>query len=169
MTQPVVRLKALTFKAKRVLGGPYLEIKKFPFYVGRKSHRTSMIFPWSKKNHTDLARPDNDLNIREPSQTHHISREHFFIDLRDDGLFLVDQGSICGTIVQDKKIGGSRTRGECPLRDHDVVRVGLPTSPYVFEVLIEPGIEGQKPDEKRVRDEESERAGESENQRTEEY
>jgi pSer/pThr/pTyr-binding forkhead associated (FHA) protein len=61
-----------------------------------------------------------------------ISREHFLIDYDGQSLTLVDRGSVCGTIVQGKQIGGNRSGGRTVLQDGDEIIIGTTASPYRF-------------------------------------
>ena len=79
----------------------------------------------------------NDVYLLEPSaELLQISREHFAIQYEGDQLFVVDRGSVCGTIVAGKQIGGNRVGGRTELRSGDVIIVGTSTSEYVFRFEI---------------------------------
>lgn len=138
MLHPVIRLKALTAEAVEVLGDRYLQIERLPFLVGRESRRNvnSRAF-YNQERRLQRESPTNDLYIREDSPFHNISREHFLIDFSQDELVLVDRGSVCGTIVEGKSIGGNRAGGECRLQNQDVIIVGTSRSPYVFKILVD--------------------------------
>ena len=109
-------------------------------------------FPWFKERRSKAVEPNNDLYIREFSELHHLSREHFLMDWRDGELVLVDRGSACGTIVEGKPIGGERYGGECALEHHDVIIAGTSSSPYVFKVCIEDLTALEKSDVTRMMD-----------------
>lgn len=68
----------------------------------------------------------------------HIATEHFLIDRVGDQFFVVDRGSVCGTIVAGKQIGGSRTGGQTELRHGDVIMVGTSISEYAFRFEVMP-------------------------------
>ncbi len=65
-----------------------------------------------------------------------ISREHFAIEYADDQFLLIDPGSVCGTIVAGKQVGGNLTGGQTELRSGDELIVGTDESPYVFRFEI---------------------------------
>lgn len=141
MALPVVKLIAMTPEAEQALGGKSLTIENFPFRVGRESRSIPFRFPWPKERRTTQKIkgivPNNELYIREPSQVHNLSREHFLLDWEDDTLRLVDRGSVCGTMVDGRIVGGNRSRGECTVKTNDVIIAGPSTSPYVFKVALE--------------------------------
>jgi hypothetical protein len=49
-----------------------------------------------------------------------------------DQFFVVDRGSVWGTIVAGGQIGGNRTGGRTGLRDGDSITVGTAGSEYIF-------------------------------------
>ena len=53
--------------------------------------------------------------------------------------------SACGTIVNDRRIGGNRTGGRVELRDRDVIVLGGATSPFVFTFVTEPRVSDAMP------------------------
>ncbi|MBI4161973.1 MAG: FHA domain-containing protein, partial [Acidobacteria bacterium] len=108
-------LRALTPAARRALGGETFVLGRFPFRVGRQDHPP----------HDEGASPErasgkagraSDFGIREAGSRKFLSRDHFLIDLRPDGRFvLVDRGSALGTIVEGRLVGGHRRGGETEL------------------------------------------------------
>jgi hypothetical protein len=128
------RLIALTEPARRCLRGDFIVLDPFPFKIGRES-RT----PGGDGAPTGLERrqgnraPFNHLYICENEQVVHVSREHFQIEVEDGEYFLTDRGSLNGTIVEGRPIGGDRTGGRAHLQDHHVIIVGSDTSPFVFK------------------------------------
>ena len=140
MALPTVKFIAMTPEAELALGGKSLTLGGFPFRVGRESRAIPFRFPWPKERRTNRTPkgivPNNELYIREPSQVHNLSREHFLIDWKDRKLVLIDRGSVCGTMVDGKIIGGNRNRAECIINTNDVIIAGPSTSPYVFKVSI---------------------------------
>ena len=48
----------------------------------------------------------NDLYLVDPTRADvlHISREHFVIEYTDNQFFLVDRGSVCGTLVAGQQV-----------------------------------------------------------------
>jgi len=48
----------------------------------------------------------------------------------------VDRGSVCGTIVEGRVLGGARTGGRVQVHDQDVIIVGTSASPFVFKLRL---------------------------------
>ena len=118
--QPVqmTALVALTEMAKRALGDkPEVRITRFPFNVGR-------------------ALQLNDAPLVDAPRAKQISREHFVVDRADDGYWLIDRNSACGTIVAGTQIGGERRGGRIQLRDGDLITIGNGKSPYTYRFQI---------------------------------
>jgi pSer/pThr/pTyr-binding forkhead associated (FHA) protein len=134
---------ALTVEAEHALGGcADVQCTQFPFNVGRQSrhggvNRRATDGDASRARGADST---NDLNLIESSSnTQHISRGHFAIELLDGRFYLIDRGSACGTIVSGKRVGGNRTWGRTELQDGDEVIVGTHRSPYIFRFGVLPG------------------------------
>lgn len=138
MTGQRAVLRAVTPEAGRALGADTLVVDRFPFRVGRESRleKLSWLTAERREDHNPLA--SNDLYILENGPTRNVSREHFQITRGVDGSFQVeDLGSICGTIVGQRNIGGHHSRGSCPLEDGSTIVVGTPGSPFVFKFNLE--------------------------------
>ena len=139
-TTSVVRVIARTENARQALGMAELSIKRLPFSVGRESRSSEALisvdrrYPFSSKI--------NDLYLPESTRQHYVSREHFRIDFAQGVFILTDRGSVCGTIVNGKTIGGHRGGGHTDLHDGDEIIVGDPASPFIFEFRIDGGSEG---------------------------
>lgn len=121
----VVELVGLTKYARVALGSKPLTVLYFPFRIGRLS-RTDLVT--SAKQ--DLLLPDN--------QPYSVSRSHVAFEKVDEKVFLVDQDSRCGTIVDNTPIGkrnGAVTRVELGLGPH-VVAVGGADSPFLFQATV---------------------------------
>lgn len=130
-------LAAMTPEAKESIGGTQVEIRAFPFRVGRESRKMT----WtpkgiiSERRHPDR-QPNNDLYLTEKSDPMNVSREHFLIDAQGEGYVLVDRDSTCGTIVEGKTVGGQTKGGRTELHDGDVIIVGTSNSPFVFQFRV---------------------------------
>ena len=85
----------------------------------------------------EVVPPLNDTYLVEATQRHHVSGEHFRIDFTQGKFVLTDRGSMCGTTVNGKTIGGQRRGGHTELHDHDEIAVGDATSPLVFDFCVE--------------------------------
>ena len=132
-------LKALTAEMDLAFHGPHLQIDTFPFKIGRecRARRNHTPPPGVTERRTGRKPPNNDLYILETGNRVFVSREHLLLERRDEGFFLVDLFSSCGTIVESVYIGGDHKGGETRLEHNDVVIVGTANSPYLFKVLME--------------------------------
>ena len=129
----MARLTALTEDARQAIGGPEIKLHRFPFRVGRECRAVPGYIAAAERR-LGMSDPNNDLYIAERSDLHNVSREHFAIERNDDGrYFLTDRRSVLGTVVEGHVLGGNRVGGVCELRDHDVVIIGNPTSPFIFK------------------------------------
>jgi pSer/pThr/pTyr-binding forkhead associated (FHA) protein len=133
-----VRLIPLSDAARRVIGGEFLAIDRFPFRVGRESRSILGRMASEIERRLGNAPQVNDLYIVEHplDQFHHVSREHFLIDVENDRYYLADRGSVCGTTVAGRVVGGNRGGGRVELHDQDVIVVGTTESPFVFRFDI---------------------------------
>ena len=128
-------LRALTPEAHQALGGDGLAIPRLPFRVGRESRRPLTKLAMSIERRLGTTPTLNDLYITEQGNRIQVSRIHFLIDATDEGFFLLDRGSACGTIVNDMVVGGDRTGGRVRLFNDDVITVGSASSPFVFQFM----------------------------------
>jgi pSer/pThr/pTyr-binding forkhead associated (FHA) protein len=131
------RLIALTDQARRALRGDFLIIDRLPFRIGRESRLGTddrPPNPGKERRHAGLS--VNDLYIIEEGGVLHVSREHFLIEEIMGEYFLVDRGSLNGTIVEGRAIGGDRRGGRLHIQDHHVIIVGSSTSPFVFKFRV---------------------------------
>ena len=108
-------------------------LARLPFKIGRESRSMLTRLSNSLDRRIGSVPQVNDIYIDERDRFVHVSREHLLIDVNEDGYFLVDRGSVCGTIVAGRQVGGERLGGRIQLRDHDVIIVGTAASPYVFK------------------------------------
>jgi len=135
MTNANAFLKPLTPEAEAGLGTKLYQITRFPFRVGRESRgKRELHYPNSRRFMDSMQ--NNDLYLVEMKQPLNISREHFQIEQRDDGFFIVDRGSACGTLVEGIAIGGERKGGRHPLLSGDVIIVGASESRYIFKFIL---------------------------------
>ena len=139
------KLLPLTDEACRAVPDGEISITAFPFRVGRDGrayvHRLGLdaVGRLTGERRHGTAPGLNDVYLVEQadSGTCHVSREHFLIDVDDDGEFyVVDRGSECGTLVGDRAIGGGQGGGRAPLRGQDTITVGTGASPFVFQFFI---------------------------------
>ena len=134
MSETAAFLKALTPESKASLGSQLIKIPKYPFRVGRESRETgNSLFPNSRRRHDSS--PNNDLYLLDPGKVLNISREHFQIEQRNGGFFLVDRNSMCGTVVEGETIGKGRNGGEKLLNNGDVIIVGTSDSKQILKFV----------------------------------
>ena len=81
--------------------------------------------------------PNNDLYLVEEGEPMNVSREHFLIDRDEEGFFLQDRGSTCGTLVEGERVGADGQLGRAALADHHVIVVGTSLSRYIFKFRLE--------------------------------
>lgn len=148
MTPPsaVATLVALTPAAKLALGGgDEVLIGNYPFKVGRESRSSNPPRTLITELRLSVEPPLNDVYLLEPrwSDLFYISREHFTIEQLGSRWFLVDRGSVCGTLVAGRLIGGDRAGGRTELRPGDVIVVGGVGSEYAFRFEIAADIENR--------------------------
>jgi pSer/pThr/pTyr-binding forkhead associated (FHA) protein len=136
MTETAAFLKALTPEAKVSLGSDLLKIPRFPFRVGRESRvQEAPRFQNSRRRSDSIF--TNDLYLIDQGKLLNISREHFQIEWRDSMFFLVDRGSVCGTLVEGVTVGKGRNGGEKQLKNGDVIIVGTSESRLAFKFVTQ--------------------------------
>ena len=130
-TSPTVfRLVARTEDAVRILGMVEICIERLPFKVGRENRTAVMKLVMFVERRLGRAPPTNDIYVVDPD--HRVSPEHFLIDFTQGKFVLTDRGSVCGTTVNGKTIGGDRRGGHTELHDEDEIVIGNAASPFVF-------------------------------------
>jgi hypothetical protein len=136
---PIAWLKTLTFEARHALGGDLVPIRALPFRAGRENREKTLprIGAQAEDRRTGVAPPNNDIYLRGAAET--ISREHFEISHRHDGFFLTDRGSLAGTYVEGRLIGGNREPETSQLADGDIIVVGPGTSGLVYKFVLAVG------------------------------
>ena len=113
-------MRGLTPQANRALAESVVEIRKFPFRVGR-----------------DNPLSENDLTIPDHSPLQ-VSRQHLELIERDGRIGVVDRGSQLGTLVDGRPLGGARGfPGPLFLSaDSSVIVLGDRRSGFSFELKI---------------------------------
>ena len=124
----------MTPEARAAVGRDEVILNTFPFRVGRESRfRIVDGEVRSLERRGATAKANNELYLLDRGELLNISREHFQIETVGEGAFeLIDRGSRCGTIVDDKQVGGEDAGGRVPLRDGSVIIVGTRDAPFVF-------------------------------------
>jgi pSer/pThr/pTyr-binding forkhead associated (FHA) protein len=135
-TTPILR--ALSEESRNAMQRDEREIGHVPYRVGRERRVALVAGEYrSIERRESSAAPTNDLYLLDTGEKLNVSREHFQIEQEPDGGYvLVDRGSACGTIVDDQPVGGHDEGGRCPLKNGSTIRVGVRSSPYLFEFVI---------------------------------
>ncbi len=124
----VLKISGLNRVSKQVLFGKTLTIRHFPFTIGRSSSAYDASFRG----------PDFLIFEHAPG---HVSRQHLSIELLDGRIFVADETSRFGSLINGEQLGknaGGKER--IPLRyGRNVVKLGGRSSPFVFEMEITPG------------------------------
>lgn len=130
----------MTSEAQEAIQGDSIKLNKFPFRIGRESRvNTAVGSVRYKERRKKTTPPNNDLYIRDTGKNLNISRVHLQIEKKEDGTYdIVDRGSTCGTIVDNRVVGGRDKGGRCPLKDGHVIMIGSSKSPFIFKFLVPP-------------------------------
>lgn len=117
--------------------GDLICISRFPYKIGRESRVTKIDGRLERieRLKKDDSPPNNDLYLVDRGHCLNISREHFQIEKRENGYFLVDRGSACGTKIAGVNVGGDDMGGSAELHDGDIIAVGAVGTPYVFRFI----------------------------------
>lgn len=121
-------LRADTPKAKRLLNNmEEMEIKNFPFRVGRFTKRT-----------TDKLFHKNDLYLLD-KPPYSVSRSHFEIIRKDEKYYFCDRGSKLGTIVNRTRIGAKKDNLAtiCLDKKENTIMLGNKTDNVRFSIIID--------------------------------
>ena len=121
-----VTLLPLTDKATEAVPADGLRLPCSPYRVGRA--------PAPGESSLD----QNDLLLAD-EQPFRVSRNHFSIEIRADGVYVHDRGSYLGTLVNGNHIGGNHQTGSALLApgENEVV-VGSKHSPFRYCVRVAP-------------------------------
>jgi pSer/pThr/pTyr-binding forkhead associated (FHA) protein len=128
----------VTVEAAAALGGKTeVPLTRFPFKFGRESRLSREAV--STEQRLGRVADVNDFYLKEPATAEmlQISRDHFSIERAGDEFFVVDRGSVAGTIVGGRRIGGHRQGGRTPLKAGDEIVVGGSSSRYVFRFAVQ--------------------------------
>ncbi|MDH5749807.1 MAG: cyclic nucleotide-binding domain-containing protein, partial [Rhodospirillales bacterium] len=110
------------------IGGQGIKIEKIPFKVGRR--------PFEK----EATKIGDDYLSLHYSDSHHISINHFVIDVDPNGVLIVrDLKSHLGTMLNNERISRFDEFIEAPLKKGpNMVVAGGENSPFRFTILVEP-------------------------------
>jgi len=131
-----IALVSLTAQAQHALDGVIrFVISDVPFRVGRENRRglKRLTAPFQRRSR--MRWQANDLDLRVGENRFGVSPEHFAIHLSQHGFYLIDRGSICGTLVNGALVGGNRKGGRAPLGAGDIITVGSESSPFLFQFM----------------------------------
>ena len=131
-------LRPLTDEAHKAMQRDKRLITHVPYRVGRE-RRVALINGeyHSMERRASSQPPNNELYLLDLGEKLNVSREHLQIEQEEDGRYvLIDRGSACGTIVDDQPVGGHDHGGRWPLHNGSTIRVGISSSPYLFEFVI---------------------------------
>ncbi len=120
--------------AKQSLDYAELEVKTFPFKVGR--------YTLGHQRSNDIL-SDNDFFIKEDSTPYYVSKNHFLIDKVDENIVIIDRGSRLGVIVDGKKVDDSQILKTNGLTE---IIVGSSFSPFSYKVEIKGTLKRIYPD-----------------------
>lgn len=139
---PKAMLQALTPEALEAVPpaarqGAMVVIHSFPFKVGRESRvvKINGRLESIERPKKDNSAPTNDIYLIDRGYRLNISREHFEIRCEGREYRLVDRGSACGTRVGDSEVGGDDHGGVIPLRDGDIIAIGVAGTPYTYRFV----------------------------------
>ncbi len=124
----------MTAEARDSVGNKAVPIEHFPYRIGRDLRdplRTASRFFHERRRSEDTG--PNDLYLHESGRRHRISREHLLIGRQQDGFYIEDRQSACGTLVDGEQLGGKREGGRRPLVSGDVILLGGKHSPFAFK------------------------------------
>lgn len=136
-TQPsegnlIVKISGLNKISRDALFDNKLIIRHFPFLIGKT-------FPGQA---VSFSGPDFLIAEDDPG---HISRNHLSIELRNGQIYLADEASRFGSMVNDKRLGKNiGGLDSVPLKyGKSVVRMGGRSSPFIFEFEVNKNSEGK--------------------------
>ncbi len=141
---PKAVLKAMTEEAKhsiikREFSQDIIPIYDYPFKIGREA-RIQFVngeVVLQERHKLSGQEPNNDVYLLDNGEYLQISREHCSIVKNEDGSYILyDRGSACGSMVNDIKVGGEDHSASAPLKDGDIISLGIENSPYKFKFII---------------------------------
>ena len=141
---PKAVLKAMSEEAKhsiikREFAQDIIPIYNYPFKIGREA-RVQFVngeVVLQERHKLSGQEPNNDVYLLDNGEYLQISREHCSIIKNEDGTYtLHDRGSACGSMVNDTKVGGEDHQASAPLKDGDIISLGIENSPYKFKFII---------------------------------
>lgn len=126
-----VTILANSRRAHQSLPANGVVVNKFPFRIGRAG------------SDDDGPLDNNDLVLQD-SHPYTVSRNHFAIERRSEGFFIVDRGSRVGTTVNGVHIGGKSESSEASLRSgENSLHIGARGSHFRLHIRIEPVTKGR--------------------------
>ena len=125
-----------------------IPIWKFPFRIGRESRveidEHGHIVVKERFKHGVPSAPTNDIYLIDFGEKLQISRDHLQIEQEEGRYFVVDDGSKCGTGINDQRIGADSDMERVEIADGDTIVMGTSKSPYRFTFVLLTEEDGRK-------------------------
>ncbi|WP_201353088.1 FHA domain-containing protein [Hydrogenimonas urashimensis] len=125
-----------------------IPIWKFPYRIGRESRVEvddhGHIIVKERFKHGMKSVPTNDIYLIDFGERLQISRDHLQIVEEDGKYYVIDDGSKCGTGVNEKRIGGDSDTERTEIEDGDTIVLGTSGSPYRYTFVLFSEEGGQK-------------------------
>jgi len=125
-----------------------IPIWKFPYRIGRESRVEiddhGHIVVKERFKHGVKSVPTNDIYLIDFGERLQISRDHMQIEEEDGRYYLIDDGSKCGSGVNDVRIGTDADLERTEIKDGDTIVLGTEKSPYRYTFLLLSAEDAQK-------------------------
>ncbi|WP_300362105.1 FHA domain-containing protein [Hydrogenimonas sp.] len=125
-----------------------IPIWKFPFRIGRESRveidEHGHIVVKERFKHGIKSVPTNDIYLIDFGERLQISRDHMQIDEEDGHYYLIDDGSKCGSGVNEARIGADSQLERIEIKDGDTIVLGTEKSPYRYTFIVFSGEDAQR-------------------------
>ena len=119
-------LSGASERARVALEGSEALLARFPYRIGRSTSNRGLFSLWKRNL------------LLEDIPPYNVSRNHFAIARCHEDVFVVDEGSTVGTIVNGTRVGGSTSvrRVRCD-QEENLIIAGSAQSPYQFLLRVE--------------------------------
>ncbi len=122
---------------------PYDEmipVWKFPYRIGRESRvevdEHGHIIVKERFKHGVANVPTNDIYLIDFGEKLQISRDHLQIEEENGRYYVLDDGSKCGTGVNEARIGAESEIDRIEIEDGDTIVLGTSKSPYRYTFVL---------------------------------
>ncbi|MGR3220524.1 MAG: cyclic nucleotide-binding domain-containing protein [Candidatus Anammoxibacter sp.] len=133
-----IRITGLSDISKRTLIRGKIDVRRFPFRVGRKVDTRAYTVESSVNSVQGVENANKsgktgqmDFEIDEVSRPYYVSAHHFYIEKEGDNFLIIDNASRLGLILNDNKVNGTTVLG-----DENTLILGSQYSPYVYKIEI---------------------------------